>query len=178
MLAQGASVTDTAKAVGISREALSRRLNAPGSSLAAEVERRRGALATGEPADKSKALLEQAMAVLEGGLTSSDPRRSFEAAKAILTKLAPSQQVVKVEAPQAEPVTPEQAVRELAAALADAVHLIAEGGVSSDAMAMLTDAAARLVVPQVARKDLAEPPTNKGLPASPNGDARRPHVLQ
>jgi hypothetical protein len=176
LLALGTGISDTAKAVGITRESLSRRLNAGGSTLAAEVARRRGALAS-DSADKGKDLLEQAFAVMKKGLASDDDRRAMDAAKIILGKLLPSQQVVHIEEKPAEPASAEDVVRELARALVDVAHVIAEGGVSSEAIAMLSESAARVVaaLPPVARAARVEtdaapaalpvPPTNGEAPA-------------
>ncbi|MEW5742911.1 MAG: hypothetical protein AB1938_28605 [Myxococcota bacterium] len=85
------------------------------------------------------------MAVLGRGVKSADDKRSLDAAKFLLGKLLPSQQVVKVEERPAAPISPEDAVRELASALVVAAELVAEGGVSTDAMEVLAEAAARLV---------------------------------
>jgi hypothetical protein len=187
LLAQGTPISDAAKALGIARESLSRRLNAPGSSLAAEVERRRGATAT-DAADKGKALIDQAFSVIEKGLTSADERRAYDAAKVILGKLLPSQQVVRVEEKPAEPATAEDVVRELARALTDVAHVIAQGDVSSEAIALLSEAAARVVaaLPLVTHAPAAlptteEPPVSIEVDAEQHcetADAYRRRVLQ
>jgi hypothetical protein len=165
LLAEGRNVAETARAVGCSREALSRRLNAPGSTLKAEVDRRGAALAA-DTADKTKTVVDRALAVLERGLSSTDDRRALDSAKVLLGKLLPSQQVVKVEESPAAPISAEDAVRELAGALVTAADLIAEGGVSSGTIALLAEAAGRFVavLPPVVRREtdaaLSVPPKN------------------
>lgn len=145
LLAEGRSQKETAKLLGVARETIVRRLNAPGSALAAEVERRRAALAA-DNADETKSLLDRAMAALKDDLTSSDPRRRQEATKIVIGKMLPSQSVVKVEeSTAAAPVSAEDATRELARALTVAADLIAAGDVSHEAIALLSEAAARLV---------------------------------
>ncbi len=144
LLAVGTPITDAARSLGITRETLSRRLNAPGSSLAAEVEARRSVLAN-DSADRGEALLEQAIAVVERGLSSPDDRRALDSAKILLARFGPSQQAVRTEEKPAESVSPEEAVRELAAALSDVEHLIADGAVSKEGAAVLAAAASRLV---------------------------------
>lgn len=174
LLAEGRNKTETARAVGCSREALAKRFNAPGSTLAAEVERRRAALAA-DTGDKSRSLLESAMAVVERGLTSADERRQWDAAKILLSKLLPSQQVVKVEEAPAAPVSPEDVVRELASALVAAADLIAAGDVSSEAIALLAEGAAQLVaaLPPAAQK------VGRAVPGSADAGAesQQPIVL-
>lgn len=98
-----------------------------------------------DSADRGEALLEQAIAVVERGLSSPDDRRALDSAKILLARFGPSQQAVRTEEKPAEPVSPEEAVRELAAALLDVEHLIADGAVSKEGAAVLAAAASRLV---------------------------------
>lgn len=179
LLAEGHTIADTARAVGCARESLSRRFNAPGGTLRAEVERRRAALAS-DTADKNASLIEDAMAVLGRGVKSADDKRSLDAAKFLLGKLLPSQQVVKVEERRADVVSPDEAVRELASALVVAADVIAEGGVSTEVVAMLAEAASRLVAAssRVPHLNVAASPTNEELPASAVADAQGRQALR
>lgn len=141
LLAEGSSIADAARAVGCARESLSKRLNAPGSTLKAEVDRRRAALAA-DNSEKTKTTLERALEVLERGLESTDDRRAYDAAKVLLARLMPTQQIVKVEDQRAEQVSSEQVVRDLAGALDAVADLLDD--VSNEAVQQLTDAATRL----------------------------------
>jgi hypothetical protein len=173
MLAAGSTVTVVAKAVGVGREALSRRLNAPGSPLRAAVESKRAAVAV-DTADKKATLLERAMAVFEQGLSSADERRAFDSAKILLAKLMPSQQTVRIEeSPAATLATPEDLIRDLASALTEAALIIGQGGVSDEAIALLAEAAARLVA--VLPRRAPQVQTNGAAPAVVGAG---PHTLQ
>lgn len=135
-LAGGATIKEAAAAVRVAEKTIRRHLKAPSSVLASMVEKERAAVASGV-ADELAPLRGKALAVLERALDGGD----VGAAKALLTKLVAGPADLPPEpAAPAEEVTPEAAVREVAASLPAVADLAGAGLLPADAVEELRGA--------------------------------------
>jgi hypothetical protein len=120
-------IAEVARKCGVRRETISRALNAPDSTLKAEIERRRSAAAT--PATAPGALVEKANVVLQQHMDGEDPKLRLDAAKVALAR-AP--QAAPTEATPEPEITSEDALRELILALPSLADLARTGALPLD----------------------------------------------
>jgi hypothetical protein len=118
LLAQGVPVAEVAAKVGTRRESLSRRLNNRDGELAQAVRALRTEQAKSPEGQERAALQDKARAILERAMDGKDPKLALDAAKVLLSKGGDAGAGGPADA--APPPIPslEQALRELAQALA------------------------------------------------------------